>query len=158
MNCVNALTGAKIRPVYTVQLSASSLDIRYTWYDKESVLPCEIISYPQTSDCTRSTEYRKMMFDSSRARGSVIATEYPLNYDPAAEKGNIPYYPVVTEESRARYQMYLREVSEYENLFLCGRLAEFRYYNMDICIEHALQYFENIGSTPILVDRVRTMG
>lgn len=121
-----------------------SLDIRYTWYDKESVLPCEIISYPQTSDCTRSTEYRKMMFDSSRARGSVIATEYPLNYDPAAEKGNIPYYPVVTEESRARYQMYLREVSEYENLFLCGRLAEFRYYNMDICIEHALQYFENI--------------
>ena len=107
-------------------------------------MPCEIISYPQTSDCTRSTEYRKMMFDSSRARGSVIATEYPLNYDPAAEKGNIPYYPVVTEESRARYQMYLREVSEYENLFLCGRLAEFRYYNMDICIEHALQYFENI--------------
>ena len=84
------------------------------------------------------------MFDDSSAKGSVVATEYPLNYDPSSEVGNIPYYPVVTKESEALYQRYLKEAAQYKNLFLCGRLAEFKYYNMDICIEHALEYFKNI--------------
>lgn len=121
-----------------------SLDIRYEYSDKESMLPSEIISYPQAAGYTRSTEYRKIMYDESKVRGSVVATEYPLQYDPQAEIGNIPYYPVLTEESQQVYQKYLAEVHKYNNLFLCGRLAEFKYYNMDVCIEHALSYFENV--------------
>lgn len=121
-----------------------SLDIRYEYSDKESMLPSEIISYPQAAGYTRSTEYRKIMYDESEVRGSVVATEYPLKYDPQAEIGNIPYYPVLTEESQQVYQKYLAEVHKYNNLFLCGRLAEFKYYNMDVCIEHALSYFENV--------------
>lgn len=123
-----------------------SLDIRYQYYEQDSVLPSEIVSYPQAPDYTRSTEYRKLMYDDSKVHGSVVATEYPLQYDPEAEVGNVPYYPVVTEESNALYQRYLQEAREYKNLFLCGRLAEFKYYNMDICIEHALEYFENVKS------------
>lgn len=126
------------------RLPYRSLDIRYQYSDAASVLPGEIISYPQAPGYTRSTEYRKIMFDDSSAKGSVVATEYPLNYDPSSEVGNIPYYPVVTKESEALYQRYLKEAAQYKNLFLCGRLAEFKYYNMDICIEHALEYFENI--------------
>ena len=76
--------------------------------------------------------------------GSIVATEYPLQYDPNAAVGNVPYYPVMTEESGRLYQMYLEDVQKYKDLFLCGRLAEFKYYNMDICIEHALSYFEHI--------------
>lgn len=119
-----------------------SLGIRYSTSSENSVLPAQIVSYPQAEGYTRSTEYRKIMYDDSEVRGSVVATEYPLAYDPAAEVGNIPYYPVVTEESTALYQRYLEEASRYGNLFLCGRLAEFKYYNMDVCIEHALAYFE----------------
>ena len=121
-----------------------SLDIRYSYSEKHSVLPAQIVSYPQAEGYTRSTEYRKIMYNASAARGSMVATEYPLTYDPAAEVGNIPYYPVVTQESSALYQRYLEESTQYKGLFLCGRLAEFKYYNMDICIEHALGYFENI--------------
>ncbi len=121
-----------------------SLDIRYEYSEKDSVLPCEIISYPQADGYTRSTEYRKIMYDDSAVTGSVVATEYPLDYVPGAEVGGIPYYPVVTEESSAIYQKYLMETRRYKNLFLCGRLAEFKYYNMDVCIEHALEYFENV--------------
>lgn len=121
-----------------------SLDIRYTYSEENSVLPCEIISYPQADGYVRSTEYRKIMYDDSGVKGTVVATEYPLNYNPAAEIGNIPYYPVLTAESIKRYQLYLNEASKYKNLFLCGRLAEFKYYNMDVCIEHALAYFENV--------------
>ena len=43
-------------------------------------------------------------------------------------------------------QKYRQEADQYKNLFLCGRLAEFKYYNMDICIEHALDYFQEICS------------
>ncbi len=121
-----------------------SLDIRYEYSDKNSVLPCEIISYPQADGYTRSTEYRKLMYSDEGVTGSVVATEYPLHYDKDAEVGNIPYYPVVTEESNRIYSEYKREVDKYKNIFLCGRLAEFKYYNMDICIEHALEYYENI--------------
>lgn len=121
-----------------------SLDIRYRYSDQKSILPSEIVSYPQADGYIRSTEYRKIMFDSSTAKGSLIATEYPLQYDRHASVGNIPYYPVVTEESNKIYHKYLNEVKKYKNIFLCGRLAEFKYYNMDICIEHALLYYEDI--------------
>ena len=123
-----------------------SLDIKYEYSDSNNVLPCEIISYPQAVGYTRKTEYKKIMHDSSNACGSVIATEYPLWYDPNAEVGNIPYYPVITEQSKGNYKHYLDEVEKYENIFLCGRLAEFKYYNMDVCIEHALDYFQNVKS------------
>ena len=121
-----------------------SLDIRYEYSDKDSVLPAEIISFPQAEGKTRSTEYRKIMFDESECKGSVVATEYPLWYDKNAEVGNIPYYPVVTEESNEMYEKYVAEAQKYGNIVLCGRLAEFKYYNMDVCIEHALQKFEEI--------------
>lgn len=123
-----------------------SLDIRYEHYEQAQVLPEEIISYPQAVGYTRSTEYRQIMLDNSKAIGSVVATEYPLTFDKDAEIGNIRYYPVNTAESDMLYQKYLEEKLKYSNLFLCGRLAEFKYYNMDVCIEHALAYFENIKS------------
>ena len=121
-----------------------SLDIRYEYSKQDSVLPAEIISFPQAEGKTRSTEYRKIMFDDSKCKGSVVATEYPLWYDKNAEIGNIPYYPVVTDESSEMYAKYVSETNKYGNIVLCGRLAEFKYYNMDICIEHALQKFEEI--------------
>lgn len=121
-----------------------SLDLQSAYYEETSHLPSEIVSYPQAEGYTRSTEYRKIMFDDSGARGTTVVTEYPLAYDTASEKANIPYYPVVTEESSRVYQKYLSDVQNYRGLFLCGRLAEFKYYNMDVCIEHALSYFEDV--------------
>ena len=119
-----------------------SLDIRYKYSSNKSVLPSEIVSYPQAEGYVRSTEYRKMMYDCSEADGSVVATEYPLQYDINSKIANIPYYPVNTFESDALYKKYVDEVNKYDNIFLCGRLAEFKYYNMDICIEHALEYYK----------------
>lgn len=126
------------------ELPYRSLDIRCKYYDREQVQPCEIISYPQAEGYTRSTEYRQMMYSTEGVKGTVVATEYPLDFDRNATAGNIRYYPVNTTESDALYQTYLKEAKKYKNIFLCGRLAEFKYYNMDICIEHALAYFEEI--------------
>lgn len=121
-----------------------SLDIRYEYNAKDSVQPCEILSYPQAPGYTRSTEYRKIMYDDSEVHGTVVATEYPLAYDPVGKAGNTPYYPVLTDESKAQYERYRNKAAGCRGLFLCGRLAEFRYYNMDICILHAFEQFEKV--------------
>ncbi len=122
-----------------------SLDIRYQYENKKSILPCEIISYPQAEGYTRSTEYKKITYGLDQDQPiSMIATEYPLPYDATAEIGNIPYYPIITEDNLKVYSQYLEEANKYGNIVLCGRLAEYKYYNMDICIEHALAKFAEI--------------
>ena len=127
------------------RLPYRSLDIKYKYENKKSILPEEIVSYPQAKGYTRSTEYKKITYGlDQNIPVSMIATEYPLEYDPANPQANIPYYPVLTEDSQRRYKMYLGESEKYGNIILCGRLAEFKYYNMDICIEHALEKFEAI--------------
>lgn len=49
------------------------------------------------------------------------------------------YYPIDSEESHALYRRYREEFSRYKNLHFCGRLAEYRYYNMDAAVEAALR-------------------
>lgn len=124
------------------ELPYRSLDIRYEWFDKEKVYPEKIISCPQAKGYTRKTEYKFMMYDPSGAVGSTIATEYPIAYVKGGT--NTPFYPVITEETKARYEKYRQEAKQYKNIFLCGRLAEFRYYNMDDCILRALAVSKEI--------------
>ncbi len=126
------------------KLPYRSLDIKWDYYDEDSVLPAEGVSYPQAPGYVRKTEYRKMMYNTNGLKGSVISTEYPMKYDRKANVGNIPYYPVVTEESMATYHKYVEEAKRYGNVFLCGRLAEFRYIDMHSCVEHALKYFNYV--------------
>lgn len=124
------------------ELPYRSLDIHYEWFDQDKIYPEKIVSYPQADGYTRRTEYKFMMADSSAAKGTTIATEYPIPY----VKGGMhaPYYPVITEETKERYASYKEKAATYGNIFLCGRLAEFKYYNMDDCILHAFEVFEQI--------------
>ena len=126
------------------RLPYRSLDIQYEYFNEEKVLPCEIISYPQADGYTRKTEYKQFTYEMKKCGKTVVATEYPIEYDPDVPKANIPYYPVLTDESQEIYKKYLDETKKYGNIVLCGRLAEFKYYNMDICIEHALDKFKEI--------------
>ncbi len=119
-----------------------SLDIRYEWFDKEKVFPQEIISFPQAKGYTRKTEYRQMMNSFEKCSGSTIATEYPTAYVKGSQ--NSPYYPVITDDTKNIYLKYLNDASTFKNLFLCGRLAEFRYYNMDECILRAFDVIRDI--------------
>ena len=124
------------------ELPYRSLDIEYEWFDKERIYPEEIISFPQAKGYTRKTEYKFMMQDKSNCRGTTIATEYPKAY--IKDKSISPFYPVITEETKQIHQKYVEEASYFGNIFLSGRLADFRYYNMDDCILHAFDVFKAI--------------
>jgi UDP-galactopyranose mutase len=65
----------------------------------------------------------------------VVVTEYPANYDSNNAIKNVPCYPVINQFNNDIYKLYEGYSKNYENLFLCGRLAEFKYFNMDAVIE-----------------------
>ncbi len=92
---------------------------------------------------TRITEYKFLMEDYPKEK-TTIAVEYPLPYDKNASKGNIPYYPIFTEENQKKYEEYLQLLKPFKNFYLLGRLAEYKYYNMDALIERALKLFDEI--------------
>ena len=68
--------------------------------------------------------------------------EYPLTYREGQQAE--PYYPVLTEESKACFAQYQALAQQIPNLICCGRLADFKYYNMDQALERTLQICKHI--------------
>ncbi|GHU86886.1 UDP-galactopyranose mutase [Spirochaetia bacterium] len=95
-----------------------------------------VVAYPQAKDFTRITEYTKLPVQKA---GNItkIAVEYPLSYNPADKTE--PYYPILTESNLGQYDRYKAEVERIPNLYLCGRLADYKYYNMDQALARVLE-------------------
>ena len=55
-----------------------------------------------------------------------------------------PYYVVLTERSRQMHQQYQNALAQVPRLYTAGRLADFRYYNMDEAVERGLDMAEAI--------------
>ena len=110
--------------------------MRFEWIykDIDSFQDAPLVAYPQAVGYTRIVEYKK--FPIQDVKGTSYAVEYPLQYND--ESNTEPYYPVLTEKSMALYAKYLELASSYKDLVLCGRLADFKYYNMDQCLERSL--------------------
>lgn len=116
--------------------------LRFEWkYDENgSVQEMPVVAYPQAEGFTRITEYNKLPVQDKK--GSSYAVEYSLPYDPSSAAE--PYYPVLTEESQQQYQEYIRLAEKIDNLVCCGRLADFKYYNMDQALERALEVCDSL--------------
>lgn len=102
-----------------------------------------IVAYPQAEEYTRITEYTKMPCQNCNG-WTNIAYEFPITYDKNAATGNEPYYPVLTEKSKKKFETYKQYASKFGNLILCGRLADFKYYNMDQVILRALELYNTM--------------
>lgn len=120
-----------------------SLYFEYKTIKAKSFQNVAIVAYPQEKNYTRITEYTKMPIQENLSY-TTIAYEYPIVYDNNSVIGNEPYYPVLTDESKVRFEMYKKYSMRFNNLILCGRLADFRYYNMDQVILRALEIYKSI--------------
>lgn len=120
-----------------------SLKFDFKSINSDSFQNAAIVAYPQVDGYTRITEYTKMPFQYCDG-WTCIAYEYPVNYDKNAVVGSEPYYPVLTVESLQTYQKYLEYSKQFKNLVLCGRLADFKYYNMDQVILRTLNLYEEM--------------
>lgn len=110
--------------------------LRFEWRhtEAESVQEAPVVAYPQAEGYTRITEFKKLPVQDKP--GSSYALEYPLPYR-EGEKLE-PYYPVLTKESQAQYAKYEALAQKIPFLTCCGRLADFKYYNMDQALKRAL--------------------
>ncbi|BDF71436.1 UDP-galactopyranose mutase [Oscillospiraceae bacterium] len=117
------------------RLPYRSLRFEWKYTEKDSLQPAPVVAYPQETGYTRITEYKKIPVQNGQ--GSSYAVEYPL---PCREGEKLePYYPVLTAESQEQYIKYKTLADQIPNLTLCGRLADFKYYNMDQALEQALK-------------------
>jgi UDP-galactopyranose mutase len=110
--------------------------LRFEWKheDIDSFQPAAVVAYPQAEGFTRITEYKKLPVQ--QVAGTTYAVEYSAQYQFGG--GTEPYYPVMTAESQKRYEIYRVRAGRIHNLYCCGRLADFKYYNMDQALERAL--------------------
>ncbi len=122
------------------KLPYRSLRFEWKYEDKDSVQDMPVVAYPQAEGFTRITEYNKLPVQNKK--GSSYAVEYSLPY--SAEKDVEPYYPVLTEESQNQYAKYKGMADGIENLIYCGRLGDFKYYNMDQALERALEICDKL--------------
>lgn len=115
-----------------------SLEFNFVEKDLEFEQPCVQINYPNEHDYTRTVEIKHVTGQVHPK--TVISYEYPK------AEGD-PYYPIPMEKNQQLYLQY-KKLAEQEtadhNVFFCGRLAEYKYYNTDEVLELALRTFEKI--------------
>lgn len=93
-----------------------------------------VVNYPNDYDFTRITEFKKMT--GQRACKTTIMREYPT-WD------GEPYYPYPVRECAEQFELYKQECDKQDKVIFIGRLAEYKYYDMDAVVKRALDVFDS---------------
>ncbi|XYH93340.1 UDP-galactopyranose mutase [Sorangium sp. So ce1128] len=117
------------------KLPYRSIDFKFETHDKEVFQPGAVINYPNDHDYTRVTEF-KYLTGQQHPKTSVVY-EFPTS------EGD-PYYPVPRPENAEIYRKYKALADATPNVRFVGRLATYRYYNMDQVVGQALATFDHI--------------
>ena len=99
------------------------------------------VNYTVSERFTRITEFKHMT--GQRIPGvTAIVREYPRG----AEPGDTPYYPIISPENAALYARYAELAARWPRLHPLGRLAEYKYYNMDAIAARALALAKQLAA------------
>ena len=122
------------------RLPYRSLRFDFEYYDKPDYQGHSVVNYTVSEDFTRITEFKYLT--GQKAEGTTIVKEYPFAYTGAA--GEIPYYSIANEANQKLYEQYRGLVEHIPNVWLLGRLAEYKYYNIDAMVLKALELTDKI--------------
>jgi len=120
------------------ELPYRSLDFVFEKLDLEYYQEVGQINFPNNNDYTRITEFK--FLTGQQSKFTTIAFEYPRKY--RNNDSMIPYYPIPKAENNELYNKYLNEAKKLKNVIFCGRLADYKYYNMDQIVARSLNIFE----------------
>lgn len=116
-----------------------TLDIKWETHNVERYQPAVGVVYPNDYDFTRVTEYKYMTGQKSPV--TTISREFPRDWRGGDER----YYPMLTDQAKIKADKYRKKAEKLKpKIFFLGRLAEYRYYNMDQAVLRGLQVFEEI--------------
>ena len=144
LQCRDEYRGAAERVVYTGtidgyfgfrygNLEYRSLKFETETLDTDNFQGVAVVNYTdRETPFTRIIEHKHFEFGTQEK--TVITREYPADWKPGME----PYYPVNDEKNQALYERYRTLAEKEENVIFGGRLAEYKYYDMDKVIRSAL--------------------
>ena len=108
--------------------------------DKQNYQGNAVVNYTgHEVDYTRVIEHKHFEFDTTSPK-TVVTYEYPSDYEEGMEK----YYTVNDDKNNSLAEQYRQLASLEENVYFGGRLAEYKYYDMDDVIKSAFELVEKI--------------
>jgi UDP-galactopyranose mutase len=120
------------------KLPYRSIEFKFETIETECFQPTGTVNYPNEHPYTRVTEF-KYLTGQKHAKTSVVY-EYPK------AEGD-PYYPVPRPENAELYKKYQLLSMGLNNVYFTGRLATYKYYNMDQVVAQSLTLFKKIASS-----------
>jgi UDP-galactopyranose mutase len=121
------------------KLPYRSLEFVHETHDVEQYQGTGTVNYPNDNLYTRITEFKHLT--GQRHRQTSIVYEYPR------AEGD-PYYPVPRSENNQLYHQYHELAEQQANVHFVGRLATYKYYNMDQVVAQALTRYRKIIGLP----------
>jgi UDP-galactopyranose mutase len=117
------------------KLPYRSLEFRFETIDKEFYQPTGTVNYPNEQLYTRITDFKYLT--------GQVHPKTAIVYEFPKAEGD-PYYPVPRPENAELYKKYQQLASTMKNTYFVGRLATYKYYNMDQVVAQALTTFRKI--------------
>jgi UDP-galactopyranose mutase len=117
------------------RLPYRSLEFKFETVDAEQFQPTGTVNYPNEHAYTRVTDFKYLT--GQKHPKTAIVYEYPK------AEGD-PYYPIPRPENAEIYRKYQQLAAQAENVYFVGRLATYKYYNMDQVVAQALTLFKKL--------------
>lgn len=118
------------------KLPYRSLEFKHETLDKPVHFPVAVVNYPNEHAYTRVTEF-KYLTGQEHPKTSIVY-EYP-------QAEGDPYYPVPRPENAVIYNQYKKLAEAVQGVHFVGRLATYKYYNMDQVVAQALTLFKKLA-------------
>ena len=119
-----------------------TLDFDFETLSQDDFQGYGTVNYTVDEPYTRITEF-KHLTGQDIPGVTTIVREYSKAYSGAP--GETPYYAIINPDNNARYDQYRQQAGKFGNLYLLGRLAEYKYYNMDAIAARALELADSLN-------------
>ena len=121
------------------KLPYRSLQFKHETLDITQLQAVAVVNYPNDHAYTRITEYKHLT--------GQVSNKTSITYEFPSSEGD-PYYPVPRAENAELYQKYKGLADSLTNVHFVGRLATYKYYNMDQVVAQSLTTFKKIMDVP----------
>lgn len=125
------------------KLPYRSIEFKFETLDMEKFQATGTINYPNDYAYTRITEFKYLT--GQQHRKTSIVYEFPT------AEGD-PYYPIPRPENAEIYKKYESLAATMTNTYFTGRLATYKYYNMDQVVAQSLTLFKKLAQRPVEVN------
>jgi UDP-galactopyranose mutase len=113
------------------------LDFHHETHDIEQFQPVAVVNYPsEDTPYTRITEYKQLT--------GQVHRQTSISYEYSSATGN-PYYPIPRADNQAVYKQYEALADALPDVSFVGRLATYKYYNMDQVVGQALATYRRLA-------------